>query len=97
MKGLFLIWCCVVTVQVNAQHISLPKEPQKESFSFTHVNKPTVLQPVQPNFYTLNFGFFCKQELHFEKQFHVPLIFRLGSVEYNNWLEQKAGCSPISP
>ena len=46
------------------------------------------VKPLPPNIYTQNFGFFCKQELKMHNA-HVPLSFRLGSMEYCNMLEQK--------
>jgi hypothetical protein len=44
---------------------------------------------VTADFYTRNFGFFCKKELQLEKVTRVPLRFRLGSLQYNDYLEQK--------
>ena len=48
-----------------------------------------VLPLVSSNFYTQNFGFFCKKELQLEKLTKVPFKFRLGSVQQCDWMEGK--------
>jgi len=48
-----------------------------------------VLPIVNSNFYTQNFGFFCKKELQLEKLTKVPFKFRLGSVQQCDWMEGK--------
>jgi hypothetical protein len=41
------------------------------------------------DFYSERMGFFCKKEWGFEKTTHIPLRFRLGSLENCNYLEGK--------
>ena len=50
---------------------------------------PGTMSSISNNFYTQNFGFFCRQELHFEKASGLPLRFRLGSLKDCNTLEGK--------
>jgi hypothetical protein len=47
------------------------------------------LPVINSNFYTQNFGFFCKKELQLEKITKVPFKFRLGSVQQVDWMEGK--------
>jgi len=50
---------------------------------------PVTVYPVKSNYYCNNLGFFCRQELKMDKLTVMPIRFRLGSMNYVNYLEQK--------
>ena len=44
---------------------------------------------LSPQFYSSQLGFFCKQEIKFDKIIKIPFRFRLGSVDECDRLEGK--------
>jgi hypothetical protein len=42
-----------------------------------------------PLYYCNHLGFFCQKELQIQKITSLPLFFRLGSMDYVNYMEQK--------
>lgn len=50
---------------------------------------PSNKQVIAPDFYVSNLGFFCKQEIKFEKATKISFRFRLGSVEDCDRMEGK--------
>lgn len=56
---------------------------------------PTNLLP--GNFSTNHLGFFCRQELRLESITKIPFKFRLGNVQYCDWLEGKKTAGLVPP
>ncbi len=50
-------------------------------------NIPLHLLPA--NYYSNHLSFFCKKEFQVEKVTKIPLRFRLGAIDYTDYLEQK--------
>ncbi len=58
-----------------------------EKTPFSNIN---YVAPTQARYYCYDkLAFFCKLEVKMEQQFHTPIKFRLGSVDYVDWLEKK--------
>jgi hypothetical protein len=50
---------------------------------------PSFIKPVRIADYVSTLGIICRQELKFDKITPLPVRFRLGSLDYVNWMERK--------
>lgn len=57
-----------------------------QKIPFTEQAQSTLLNG---DFYAQHLGFVCRKEYKLEKATHIPFRFRLGSLEYCNYLEGK--------
>ena len=71
--------------KIKDNTIAFPKPTP--TYNHQVLNLP--LLSIATDYYTKNFGFFCKQELKLEKCVKTPIHIRLGDIKYVNWLEQK--------
>jgi hypothetical protein len=101
-KLLFLFcMCCFGSINANCQNkLVLPntilifKPVQILNCKDTLVKKTiSASMLITPTFYCDNLGFFCKQEIKIQKLIKFPFKFRLGSVQYVDYLEGKTGTS----
>jgi hypothetical protein len=66
----------------------------KEKASHLHSNRYTT--PIPIRYYSYDkLAFFCKLEVQLEQQCHNPIKFRLGDVQYVDWLEGKANTGSL--
>ncbi len=75
----------------NAFHqtVNIKKVPEKKLVTPVFLLSPVSCSVIAADYYTQGFGFFCKKELQFEKKTKIPLRFRLGTLQYNDYLEGK--------
>jgi hypothetical protein len=101
-KVIFLFFCTIFAAgRIFSQKInyktgnllftSFTKKPVQHSFLLS--NNIDITAPAKQflpaDFYITQIGFFCKQEIKFEKLTKVPFRFRLGSVEECDRMEGK--------
>lgn len=92
-SALLLLSFYLVPSIAVAQYTLLPQHTDsvkgKKTYSIVDPSAQRKYGSVIPgNYYTQHFGYFCRQELKLQ-QANIPVIFRLGSVEYCDWMEQK--------
>jgi hypothetical protein len=94
MKPAIMLICLFVALPVFSQEKLKKgpfflKPPATVNFSPVH-SVCNNARGIPQSFYTQHFGFFCRQELKMQR-IHVPVTFRLGSMDHCNELEQKPG------
>ncbi|MEO6490737.1 MAG: hypothetical protein ABIO04_12410 [Ferruginibacter sp.] len=94
-KRKFLFFCMIIVGKAAFSQLS-PQfktviHSNNQSFNSAGRNfKPSSIIQLPANFSCSQLGFFCRTEIKFEKATRIPFKFRLGSVQYNDWLEGKA-------
>ncbi len=101
-KVIYLFFCMIFVSSFSSAQL----KPEQVKFdllkkpSGPYVSKlpvPAFSMTVQPNFYSSNLSFFCEKELKLEKRTGIPFKFRLGSVQYVDYLEGKKGAGILQP
>lgn len=91
----------VICVQAqNDSAKSNTSKPFSYSFinnSYSKLSNNIPNSGIPANFYSCNIGFFCKEEIKLEKAVKMPVKFRLGSVQYVDWMEGKKNASIVKP
>lgn len=96
---ILLLFSVNISAQNHSTSLSLNYKtffPKNNSFDFDSSSHNMSIasfsitpSAVSPNFSTCSYGFFCREELKFEKATHIPLRFRLGSLQQCNYYEGK--------
>ena len=101
-KRKFLFFCMIFVAKVafsqnsptiNGYHFISKRDSLPLIIAPVFSNSFGSIKVVPANFYSSQLGFFCKKEWKLESATKLPLRFRLGSLQYCDWLEGKKGVS----
>jgi len=83
----------------NLHYFSINPSTNREKINFRSnvTNSQQKLFVISSSFYASHLSFFCSKELELQKMTSIPFRFRLGSLEYVNYLEQKPNTSKLPP
>jgi len=93
-RYLLTAFCLLQIFRVAAQQKEELRPEMIFRRSASSAKPPALGAIIPPDYYTRQLGFFCKQELKIQQATHVPISFRLGSVEYCDRMEAKRPSAP---
>ncbi len=103
-KPIFLLYVFVIAAASARNQSPVPavtgKNIFKKPYAVAPVNPNANISPsmlVAPSFYAGHLPFFCREEIKIEHAVKIPFKFRLGSVQYVDYLEGKKGAAFPAP
>lgn len=95
-KFIILFFCTIFAAKLASAQLAVQPAYKKSVFNTSSYLPAKKIVPalspsmmVQPSFYIKNLAFFCRQEIKAEHFTGFPVKFRLGSVQYVDYLERK--------
>ncbi|MEO7264690.1 MAG: hypothetical protein ABIW38_07240 [Ferruginibacter sp.] len=95
MRKIF-IYCMIFVMKSASAQYSAPKAFTAKDLRTGPFRTAVQLNPhqtfltlLQPDYFLHNESFFCRQERKLENATKLPFRFRVGSLQYCNWLEGK--------
>ena len=97
LKKIFLLFGSILALNFAWGQSSFQLQKKEASFNIDalplalNTNKKIIapFMLITPYFYSEHLSFFCRQEIKFEKATKIPFKFRVGSVQYVDYLERK--------
>ena len=103
MRYALSILLCLLACRAIAQGVHIPAQIDTAHSRVNNTGLHSLILPashfenraavIPVDLYTQHLPFFCRQELKMQ-QAHVPVTFRLGSMDQCDYLEQKKSHSP---
>ncbi len=98
-KRIILFFCMIFVANATFSQFS-PKKINNNYFfkeDSLRAYTPLVKHILPGNFYITGLGFICRREWKFESVTKIPFRFRIGSLQYCDWLEGKKTTIIVAP